>query len=119
MEDSKSTQARDRFPGESLNITLYGVFFRWRQISQLLPYPTPDEMQPLFHRRAKNYPTAYLPKLDVNGVLPTKILRTFNEGCARCCKPKGKLLNSFDRSKKYRNKVVKSQLLPEPTKSLW
>lgn len=27
MEDSKPTQARDRFPGESLNITLYGVFF--------------------------------------------------------------------------------------------
>lgn len=50
-------------------------FLRWRQISQLLPYPTPDEMQPLFHRRAKNYPTAYLPKIDVNGLLPTKLLR--------------------------------------------
>lgn len=75
-------------------------FLRWRQISQLLTYPTPDEMQPLFHRRAKNYPTAYLPKIDVNGLLPTKLLRAFNEGCARCRKPEGQLLSSFDRSKK-------------------
>ena len=84
-------------------------FLRWRQISQLLPYPTPDEMQPLFHRRAKNYPTDYLPKIDVNGLLPTKLLRAFNEGCARCRKPEGQLLSSFDRSKKYRNKVANKQ----------
>lgn len=84
-------------------------FFRWRQISHLPPYPAPDEMQPLFHRLAKNYPTAYLPKFDVNGVLPTTMLRAFNEGCAQCRKLKGQLLSSSDRSKKYRTKVVNKQ----------
>jgi hypothetical protein len=84
-------------------------FFRWRNVSQLLPYPTPDEVHPLFHRRAKNYSSAYLPKFDPDGELPTRILRAFHYGCARCRQSAGKQQGGFDGNKKHRNKIINKQ----------
>ncbi|ENB9666090.1 hypothetical protein ABJB81_004473 [Pseudomonas putida] len=85
-------------------------FFRWRSISKLPAYPTTDEIRPLFHCRARNYSAAYIPKLGSSGLIPTKMLRAFLLGCARCRAHGSPWQSGFDRNKRHRSRLTNKKL---------
>lgn len=86
-------------------------FFRWRNISKLPPYPSSDEVHPLFHRRAINYSSAYIPRFDTDGLSPTRLLKLSQKGCVRCRDSSGQVqVDSKGRRKKHLIRLTNKQL---------
>lgn len=85
-------------------------FFRWRNISKLPPYPSPDEVNPLFHRRATKYSSAYIPSFDTDGLSPTRLLKLFQEGCIRCRDSSGQVqIDCRSRREKHQIRLTNKQ----------